>query len=159
MKKFVTLAVLASLSLSAFAATSDDLKLKGKVPKKVSIVVNPEAVAMNLDLEADAEDLLVATVDENSNSADGYKITAQSANSGNLRNSNPGAVDISYTMKYEGVSVVLTGTSPVEVKNTTAPTSTLTDNSDVEISYTGAPHETRVSGNYTDTITFTISAN
>lgn len=158
MKKFITLAVLASLSLSAFAATSDDLKLKGKVPKKLAILVTPEAVALNLDLETSqtGTGLLVASVNEKSNSNSGYKITADSLNDGELVNQQDTTQSVTYGMTYDGVAVDLTTNDEVK----TELSSGVHDNdSEVRITYTGAPHETRVEGNYTDTITFTISAN
>ncbi len=154
--KFITLAVLASLSFSAFSATSDDLKLKGKVPKKLSILVTPETVALNLDLEASPTALLVASVNEKSNSNTGYKITADSLNNGALVNQQDTTQSVTYSMTYDGAAVDLSSTD--EVKNVSA--SGVHDNdSDVKIAYTGAPHESRVEGSYTDTVTFTISAN
>ena len=154
--KLITLAVLASLSLSALAATSDDLKLKGKVPKKLAILVTPDPIALNLDLEASPTALLVASVNEKSNSNSGYKITADSLNNGKLVNQQDTTQSVTYSMTYDGTSVDLSQVD--EVKN--VGTSAVHDNnSDVKIAYTGAPHETRVEGNYTDTITFTISAN
>lgn len=154
--KFITLAVLASLSLSALAATSDDLKLKGKVPKKLSILVTPDPIALNLDLEASPTALLVASVNEKSNSNSGYKITADSLNDGKLVNQQDTTQSVTYSMTYDGASVDLSLVD--EVKNI-ATSGVHDNNSDVKIAYTGAPHETRVEGNYTDTITFTIAAN
>ncbi len=154
--KFITLAVLASLSFAALAATSDDLKLKGKVPKKLSILVTPDPIALNLDLEASPTALLVASVNEKSNSNSGYKITADSVNDGKLVNQQDSTATVTYTMTYDGTPVNLSTTD--EVKNV-ASAGVYDDNSDVKIAYTGAPHDTRVEGNYTDTITFTISAN
>lgn len=156
MKKLISLAVLASLSFSAIAATSDDLKLKGKVPKKLSILVIPEAIALNLDLETTQTALEVASVNEKSNSNSGYKIEADSLNDGKLVNQDDITQSITYSMTYDGNAVDLTTTD--EVKNV-ASSGVYDNNSVVEIAYVGAPHETRVEGNYTDTITFTISAN
>lgn len=156
MKTIVSLAVLATLSLSAFAATSDDLKLKGKVPKKLSILVTPDPIALNLDLEASPTALLVASVNEKSNSSTGYKITADSLNDGKLVNQSDNTQTITYSMTYDGNAVDLSTTDEVKTVTTSA---VHEDDSDVTIAYTGAPHETRVEGNYTDTITFTISAN
>ena len=158
MKKFVTLAVLATLSLNAFSAQtdSDDLKLKGKVPKRVSILVTPDAQALNLDLEATPTSP-VASVNEKSNSVDGYKITIDSANNGKLVNQSDSTESVTYTMSYgsQPVDLAIDGD---EVKNIT--TGGLVDEDvDVTIAYTGKPHEERVSGNYTDTVTFTITAN
>jgi len=154
--KFITFAVLASLSFSALAATSDDLKLKGKVPKKLSILVTPDPIALNLDLEASPTALLVASVNEKSNSNSGYKITADSLNDGKLVNQQDTTQSVTYSMTYDGASVNLSTVD--EVKNESS-SGVHDNNSDVKIAYTGAPHETRVEGNYTDTITFTISAN
>lgn len=156
MKKLISLAVLASLSFSAIAATSDDLELKGAVPKRLSILVTPAPIALNLDLEASPTALEVASVNEKSNSNSGYKITADSLNDGKLVNPAAGAVDVIYSMTYDGNAVDLTTTDVVK----TIGTAGLYDNdSIVEIAYIGAPHESRVEGDYTDTITFTISAN
>lgn len=158
MKKFITLAVLASLSLSAFSATSDDLKLKGKVHKKLSILVTPTADAMQINLEQTppGTGLPVASVNEKSNSSNGYKITADSLNDGKLVNQSDITQSVTYTMTYDGAGVNLLIADEVK----TVSTSGLHDNnSPVEIMYTGAPHETRVEGNYTDTVTFTIAVN
>lgn len=156
MKTFLSLAVLASLSFSAMAATSDNLKLKGKVPKKLSILVTPTSAALNLDLEASPLALLVASVNEKSNSSTGYKIESDSLNDGKLVNSSDTTQSITYSMTYDGNAVNLVGVD--EVKNVST-SGVLDNNSDVKIAYVGAPHETRVEGTYTDTITFTISAN
>lgn len=156
MKNFLSLAILATLSFSAIAATSDDLKLKGKVPKKLSILVTPEAIALNLDLETTQTALKVASVNEKSNSNSGYKIEADSLNDGKLVNQGDITQSITYSMTYDGNPVNLTTTD--EVKNVPA-SGLYDDDSEVKIAYVGADHETRVEGNYTDTITFTISAN
>ncbi len=156
--KFITLAVLASLSFSAFSATSDDLNLKGKVPKKVSIKVHPTSLANSLNLQDSPADELVATVDENSNSNSGYKISAQSINGSKLVNSAVGAVPVSYTLSYDGSPIVFPASGAVVVK-TVATSGVYNDVSDVGITYVGADHATRVEGDYTDTITFTIAAN
>lgn len=154
--KIITLAVLASLSFSALAATTDDLKLKGKVPKKLSILVTPTSNALDIPLETTQTALPVASVNEKSNSNSGYKITADSLNDGKLVNQQDTTQSVTYTMNYDGTAVDLTTTD--EVKNVSA-SGVHDDDSAVTIAYTGADHETRVEGNYTDTITFTISAN
>lgn len=154
--KFITLAVLASLSLSAFSATSDDLKLRGKVPKKLSILVTADPIAMNLDLETSQTALQVASVNEKSNSNTGYKITADSLYDGKLRNTSDSTQEVTYSMTYDGVAVNLVGSNVVKVNSVVR---TYNEDSLVKIAYTGVPHEDRVEGNYTDTITFTISAN
>lgn len=156
MKNFIALAILTSLSFSAVAATSGNLKLKGKVPKKLSIVVTPDPIALNLDLEASPTALLVASVNEKSNSSTGYKITADSLNDGKLVNQSDNTQSVTYSMTYNGASVNL---AIVDVVKNISASGVYDNNSDVKIAYTGAPHESRVEGNYTDTVTFTISAN
>lgn len=157
--KLISLAVLAAFSFSAISATTDDLKLKGKVPKKLSILVTPETVALDLDLETSpaATGLLVASVNEKSNSNSGYKITSDSLNDGLLVNQQDTTQSVAYSMTYDGDAVDLS-LSNDEVKNIGA-SGVHDNNSEVKIVYTGAPHESRVEGNYTDTVTFTISAN
>ncbi|MES2527064.1 MAG: fimbrial protein [Bdellovibrionota bacterium] len=156
--KFITLAVLASLSLSAFSATSDDLKLKGKVPKKLSIKVTQLQIATDLDLEASPNDMVIASVEENSNSNVGYKISAQSLNGGVLKNPAAGSVPVSYSLSYDGIGFTLPATGSVEVKNE-GTSGVYNTSSDIGITYVGADHETRVEGSYTDTVTFTIATN
>ena len=156
MKFFVTLTVLSALSFSAVAATTSNLKLRGKVPKKLSILVTPDPIALNLDLEASPTSLLVASVNEKSNSHTGYKITADSQNDGKLVNQGDNSQSVTYSMTYDGSAVNLTSTSVV--KNVGA-SGIYNDNSEVRIAYIGAPHDSRVEGNYIDTVTFTISAN
>ncbi len=155
--KLISLAVLAAFSFSAISATTDDLKLKGKVPKKLEILVTPESIATDLDLEASPTALLVASVNEKSNSNTGYKITADSLNDGLLVNQQDTTQSVAYTMTYDTNLVDLSVANDV-VKTITA-SGVHDNNSDVNIAYTGAPHASRVEGTYTDTVTFTISAN
>ncbi len=151
--------LLALLMSSSFAATNGLLLLQGIVQEELSLTVNAQSVASNLDLETTQTNLLVASVDENSNSNTGYKITISSANNGVLKRSG-GSETISYLLKYDGSTVNLAGssTTPVQSKNV-GTAGVYSDSSDVNISYTGAANSSRVAGTYTDTLTFEIAAN
>ena len=156
MKKLALISAIL-LTSSSFAATTGTLLLKGNVPVALSITVNANTgVNDALDLSTSQTDLTVATVNEKSNSITGYKITIQSQNSSVLKN---GTLDsLAYTLKYDGQAVDLSSGNAVEAKNS-ATAAVINTSSDVQISYTGKPAAEMVQGDYTDTLTFTISAN
>lgn len=163
MKKSLSIMLLATLSFGAFAAPvltdSDTLVLKGSVDKKVSIVVTPDANAILLDLTASPTDLKVADVTEKANVSAGYKVTITSANAGKLVNEDDNTESISYTLKYEGAAIELI--SPAagnnEVEYLTKQLQPV--DREVTISYTGDEEEDLLAGDYSDTVTFAISAN
>ena len=156
----MALAVLAALSVNSFAATTQNLTLKGVVPKKLSLLITPSTSPNSptaLNLEVSAVDLLVAVASERSNSFSGYKISASSLNSGKLVNTAHSSEVIPYSMKYDGVAVSLTN-APSDIK--VVPDNSIhSDESDIQISYVGVPHQNRVEGTYQDVVTFTIAAN
>lgn len=141
-------------SFSALAATSATLLLKGNIPEIMSIQVSPETLATNLPLSQSQTNAKVAVVQEKSNSATGYKVTIGSANNGKLVRVN-GTEQFPYSLAYNSQTLDLA--APVIISNPGA--SAVTRNRDVAISYTGVPEEQMVAGDYSDTITFTISAN
>lgn len=135
--------LISSLLLSnAYAATIGTLLLQGNIPQRISLVVVPSSIATSLDLSTTQVDLQVATITEQSNSKSGYKVTVVSANSYNLKRVG-GTEAFPYTLKYS----LLTSVGAVNV------------NKSVTISYTGIPQESMVEGVYSDSVTFTISAN
>lgn len=159
MKKFMSLAVLAALSFNTFAATSQNLTLKGMVPKKLSILITPGTGSNSptaLNLELSPTDLVVGVASERSNSYTGYKVSASSLNLGFLVNTAHATEKISYSMKYDGVAVNLGAASDVKIVTNNTIHS---DESDIAISYVGVPHQNRVEGTYQDVVTFTIAAN
>lgn len=157
-QRILGLAFIGALSASSFAATTGTLLLQGTVAEVLNIVVTPEAVASTLDLATTQSDLLVATVNEQSNSNSGYTISISSANDGNLLRSG-GTETFAYTLKYAGASVSLAGSSSTPVTAKTQSTAGTYDvNSNVEVSYTGVPATSMVAGTYADTLTFEISA-
>ena len=139
---------------SSFGATVGSLVLSGSVAKNVSIAITPEAGSTTLDLTSSVMDLKVATVTEKSNDKDGYTVTLASANSGTLKN---GTLEVIYTAKYSSVAVTLSS-APVIITNQATQTGVIKIDKNFSISYIGIPLEDLMSGVYSDTLTFTISA-
>lgn len=156
MKKLAIVASLLVLSTSSFAATSGTLVLRGSVQRVLSISVSAESIAQTLDLSTNKTDLKVATVNEKSNSKNGYKVSISSANLGKLKRAD-GPEVFSYTMKYGTQAVNLGSAQEDLVISSTA--GTVNVNKDVSVSYTGIAQDLMVEGTYEDTVTFTIAAN
>jgi hypothetical protein len=156
MKNLFLATTLLALTTTSFAATTGTLLLQGIVAQKVSLSVTSQAIASTLDLSTSQTDLAVASVNEQSNSKSGYKITIASANLSKLKRTD-GADVLSYTMKYNGSAVALTSAAGTTITNSSA--SSVNLNKGVSISYTGVAAESMVEGTYADTVTFTIAAN
>lgn len=155
MRKFLAL-TLALSSTMAFASNSGTLFLKGTVTARVSLAVTPTNEATTLDLLTSKTDLKVASVRERSNSGNGYKVSVSSVNGGKLRRGTTNDI-VQYQMKYGGSQVPLnTNASTAFSTNTGA----MVDASkDVTITYQAANPDNILSGEYSDTVTFVISAN
>ena len=149
-------ALLALTSGLTQAATTGTLLLQGVVPQKVSIAVTSQAVASALDLSTSQSDLVVASVNEKSNSKTGYKVTITSANLSKLKRTD-GADVLGYTMKYNGSALALTSAAGTTLSSSAG--TSVNVNKSVAISYTGVAAESMVEGTYADTVTFTIAAN
>ena len=137
------------------AATTGNLILSGTVPALLSIEVSPEALASSLPLDTTQTDAKVATVNEKSNSNTGYKVNISSANAGSLVHESVTSSFINYALTYDGSSVDLVNGDEFVFSSASA----VDANKDIDISYTGVAHENLIQGDYTDTVTFTISAN
>lgn len=151
-----TILSFATLS-SAFAATEGTLLLQGQIDPVLSLSVAGETgVHDDLDLTASPTGLKVAEVSENSNAANGYKIEVKSDNASSLKN---GTLDsVAYTLSYGAGGPVTLTTSYQEVKNAgVGGVYNVTE--DVTISYTGRAADQLAAGTYSDTVTFSISAN
>lgn len=142
------------LTTPTYAATSGSLLLKSIVPKVFSVVVNPTTLASTLPLETTQANSTVAGVALKANTQNGYKVTITSANTGKLVHQTNAASTMPYTMKFDGQSVNLS-TGTTLVFNTSGPTN---KNAPVQISYTGVPYSSLQQGDYTDTVTFTVSS-
>lgn len=150
MIKLTTLAVLCTFT--AHSATVGTLFLKGTVPSILSIEVTPEPLASALPIHQSQSNVKVATVTSRSNSSGGYTVNIQSTNFGYLKRNN-GTEALQYTMTYAGTAVNLgNGQDFTHSFTNAAPV-----DRDVKISYTGT--EALPAGDYTDTVTFTITGN
>lgn len=163
MKNLIAALTLTSLTFSAFAADvltdSDTLSLKGKVDKKVSIVVTPTASALLLDLSASPGSLKVADVTERANVSAGYKVTITSANGGKLVHESDSSEFVSYDLEYNSNPIVLSNPSAGQNEVSYTARQLQPVDRDVTISYTGRTAESMLAGDYTDTVTFAIAAN
>lgn len=153
MKKTLALA-LATLSFSAFSATSADLLLKGLVAPILEISIAHETVASSLNLSAPASALKVATLTEKSNYAAGYKIKAKSTNAGKLVNVSDQNSFVNYSLTYDGSNVPLSS-SASQFYSTSNLKGTFTK--ELKISYNQPSNLS--AGSYEDTVQFTIEAN
>jgi hypothetical protein len=82
------------------------------------------------------------------------KLTSQ--NAGVLKNGTLGSIP--YTAKY-GTNAVTLSTTPVTVTTQGPQNSVVNVVRQFKISFTGVPHENVMAGAYSDTLTFTITAN
>ena len=144
------------IALPAQAATVGAIILQGVVPKVVSIAVVGVSPYNTLDLTTTQVNLPVANATEQSNDLSGYTVTLSSANAGSLKNGALGS--IAYTAKYNAVTVTLSAT-PVTITNVASQVAVVNTTKPFTISYTGVPYVSILSGTYSDTLTFTISAN
>jgi hypothetical protein len=149
----ITLGLLSSSS-GLLAATSGTLTLSGVIDAVVSIVVNDTGAGSNMDLTLAQNDLVVATLDESSNTAAGYQIFVKSTNAGLLKHSN--GAGVTYTAKYDGSMVTLAVTDQLAKSVVTG--GVQSDSSDFAISYSAQDATTLEQGTYTDTVTFTIQS-
>jgi hypothetical protein len=98
----VAAALLVTFAAPSFAATQDSMILRGSVDSILEVDLQPEAIASNLDLTAEANDLLVAQVFERANDPDGYTITFSSANRGVLKGAQGNNSDVqAYNLTYD----------------------------------------------------------
>jgi len=150
--KFLALALVVT-SFTAVAGTTGTLNLKGKVPLSLSLTLTAESIATVLPLDISQVDTKVATVNEKSNAANGYKVTITSTNLGKLKRQY-GTQTFNYVLKYD--NVVLDLSAPIVQAH---PGVFDNVNKDVSISYTGIPSGDMAAGDYLDTVKFTIAAN
>lgn len=152
--KLAVVASILSLSFSTLAATSGTLLLQGEVDEVLSITVTPESIASTLPLDVDQLDTKVATVNERSNLAGGYKVKISSENLGNLKRVNGNEL-FAYELKYDNQEVDLENSETFAFPNA----GIVNVNKDVSISYTGVNESSMVAGTYKDIVTFEISPN
>lgn len=151
--KFFLLALL--VSAPALAATSGTLLLKGVVPAKLDITVAPTALASNLPLDVTQNNGHVANLTAKWNTINGARVTVTSANGGQLRHTSVANSAIPYTLQAQGIGSFSLSSPHSYDAAVSGPQS---HTRAIGINYTGVPHDQLAQGDYTDTVTFTISA-
>lgn len=141
-------------AIVAQAATNGQLLVKGTVPSVISIAVTPLAIATTLPLDTTQAQTVVANINESWNTRSGVQISISSANQGQLVHQNNTNSRISYVLRYRNTNLNLSSGTTINVntsgvQNVTNP---------VAISYTGQTQQFLIQGDYTDVVTFTISA-
>lgn len=149
-----TLLAFILLCSSVNAATTGTLLIRGNIPASLSLTIDSNSNSLNLPLTSPQTDLLIGTATERSNYQAGYTISISSANNGSLKRQGGNEV-LPYTIKYGNSSSLNLNTvqqvvySNIQVHNT---------EKDIKISYPAAS-STQISGDYEDTLTFTITVN
>jgi hypothetical protein len=153
---------------AAMAATSAQLTLTGTVQQILAITVNPTASATGLDLTGTVTALKVATVIAEANNPTGYSVSVSSLNQGA---SDCGAAngpcfhsptattndDLSFSLLRNAVAVAFTGASGTFV-STTARSAVGGDSYDAKITYDGTSANLDQATDYSETLTFSITA-
>ncbi len=142
------------LTTSIFAATTGNVYINGYMPSVTEIGVFPTMNAANLNIQGGETGLAIGTVAEICNSPNGYNISVQSQNSGQLKSVAGNTVN--YQLSYDSSSYFTVLGTAMTVKNIptlvqmAAYSSTLKVNVEPTLALTG---------NYSDLLTFTIAAN
>lgn len=153
---------------AAMAATSAQLTVTGTVQQILAITVTPTASASGLDLTGTVTALKVATVVAQANNPTGYSVSVASLNQGA---SDCGAAngpcfhsptattndDLSFSLLRNAVAVSFTGASGQFV-STAARSVVGGDSYDAKISYDGTAANLDQATDYTETLTFSITA-
>lgn len=153
---------------AAMAATSAQLTLTGTVQQILAITVNPTASATGLDLTGSVTALKVATVTAEANNPTGYTVSVSSLNQGasDCTSANgpcfhsPTATtndDLGFSLLRDAVAVSFSGASGTFV-TTTARSAVGGDDYDAEISYDGTSANLDQATDYSETLTFSITA-
>ncbi len=155
----ILLLAVSTLALTgiAHAATSGTLTLQGTINQELAITVVPTDSTPNdgtysgLDLTKNT-DIEVANVREVSNAQNGYRVLV--SHEGKLRNQTDNSKIFNYKLVYENSEVNIGNN--IEVANVGGGVYDV--NKKIRVRYTGVPAAQLVSGNYAETVTFTIQA-
>jgi hypothetical protein len=147
---------------AANALPVNTITLTGTVPQTCSLAANTDSGATGIALQTSATALDVGSVDETCNDDSGYSVSMTTTNgaTGGLFETGSGdtAHQLAYTVTYGGVAA-----SPI------AGVATVTDvdaavggtgvvNKPITIAYTGASAALSAAADYTDTLTFAMTA-
>lgn len=155
----IALTGLISGASSAFGASKASLFLVGEVEVINELYVTPvlgDLDALNIvDGESSRN---IASVEEKSNNTTGYTITMESTNTGKLEHNN-GTSDVAYTIKYGIASAIAPGAPGAAVLVKTVATLTALTTATTPVLITVAAGGGLLpAGAYTDTLTFTMTA-
>ncbi len=150
---FMLFLLLSLLLNDVRAAAKTQLFLKGRVQSKLSLTIVPLPVATALPLMNDVRDLKVGTSKVSGNGGILYRITVESLNRGNLRQSG-GTGLFPYTLKYGGQPVSLDRTAALYHLGP----GRIDRERELTVTYRGASAASLPAGDYSDTLMFTITA-
>ena len=145
---------MAFTSLSAVAATTTTLNLKGSIASLLEIAIAAETLATNLPMDSAVSAQKVGTVTERSNSGSGYQVSASSQNSGKLVRTGDNLNFVNYQLSYNNANITLSSTPTVISTNSLRGVFSR----DLKITYS-KPVDFMPAGEYSDTVTLTIAAN
>ena len=153
MNRFFQIAAAAALvafaGASAHAATSGAVKLSGKVDAVCQVAVTDHSAA--LDLVKGETNAKVATIVEDCNDPQGFKISFASQNGGDLKSDAGHTAD--YTVNYDSTqNRDLNGGMQLNRQE-----AQFSESHELTVNIPSS--DTRTAGTYTDTITVTIAAN
>jgi len=160
--------ILAAVALVCIAAApvvaqeTGSLTLQGTVPAILEITVTGTGNYNALDLTTDANNLVVATVNERTNSKTGYTVTVKSLNAEAAASSQAffagndvaNTDTLNYSVAYGGAAVSLDGSGVATITDSSTKTLGTGEDNDVAITYTGGFLN---ADTYTDTLVFTIA--
>ena len=141
---------------SAYAATTGSIAISGSVPASTALVLTTVSGYNALNLSVTAANQPVANVQELNNTLNGYTVTLSSQNAGTLKNGTLGS--LAYTARYNNAAVTLSSTA-VAITTSGATTAVVNLTKPLTVSYTGVAASDMMQGTYSDTLTFTITAN
>jgi hypothetical protein len=145
---------------AANAATT--IILTGTVPVMCSLVTNTLAGASGIALQTTAAALAVGSVDETCNDDAGYSVAMVTTNGVTTGMFKTGSGDaqhrLAYTVKYATVAAPFVATSATVTDVVAAVGGTGTVNKAVTIGYTAATPALSQATDYTDILTFTMTA-
>ena len=151
-----------ALLVGGDAANAVTIVLTGTVPVMCSLVTNTAGGATGVALQTTTAGLVVGSVDETCNDDAGYSVamvTTNGATTGMFKTGSGNASHrVAYTVKYATVAAPFTAASAT-VTDVAAPVGgSGTVNRAVTIDYTGVDASISAATNYTDTLTFTMTA-
>jgi spore coat protein U-like protein len=149
-KLLLALAVAMGASV-ATAQSQGTVQLKGTVGANCTLNVGTLAKAGTLAIVAGETQAKVATISETCNIGNGYKVTLASANAGSLLSAATGATPVAYIASYDDAGgTIATGMSAQR------DSAQFGKQADLIVQFAG--NAQAIAGDYSDTITLTISA-